>query len=261
MLVTVGTFSSGSSEVSTEFIAFFLALLFPGALVALNHELLEEWQKFTALRVYWAGVCTMLCLLQSCAVCGLVLFLLPSILCPLYIHGESPMVLDVPSTSPLSGYLSPGDAIISLDGKRIHNEQDWMEITALIDEQTLQSSNLSKSFEDNQSACPDDLAEFVAIQCFDPRKSDDVNIEDGLSRRQRRHCLNAKDVVKLNKCGDGRVTEITEGRHYLNQNPLSDLLLAATSFIFGIVFGGTTAPVPLPGSRMHETRKKFISSF
>lgn len=60
MLVTVGTFSSGSSEVSTEFIAFFLALLFPGALVALNHELLEEWQKFTALRVYWAGVCTML---------------------------------------------------------------------------------------------------------------------------------------------------------------------------------------------------------
>jgi len=171
--------------------------------------------------------------------------------------------LDVPSTSPLSGYLSPGDAIVSLDGKRIHNEQDWMEITALIDEQTLQSSNLSKSFEgpatvhrmkgycvptflveeinrtffiDNQSACPDDLAEFVAIQCFDPSKSDNVDIEDGLSRRQRRHCLNAKDVVELNKCGEGRVTEITKGRHYMNQNPLRSSLNAIISSTFSWIF-------------------------
>jgi S2P endopeptidase len=146
--------------------------------------------------------------------------------------------LDVPSTSPLSGYLSPGDAIVSLDGKRIHNDQEWMETTALIDERTLQSSNLSKSFEalaivhqmkgycvptsvieesnemlfiENQSACPDELTEFVAVQCFNSSKSDNVNIEDGISQRQRRHCLNAKDVVKLNKCGDGWVTEITKG--------------------------------------------------
>lgn len=147
--------------------------------------------------------------------------------------------MDVPPTSPLSGYLSPGDVIVSLDGKRIHNEQDWMEITTvLIDEQTLQSSNLSKSFEglaivhrmkgycvptsvieeskemlfiENQSVCPDDLTGFVAVQCFNSSKSDIVSNEDGISRRQRWHCLNARDVVKLNKCGDGWVTEITKG--------------------------------------------------
>ncbi|KAJ6945930.1 hypothetical protein NC651_000871 [Populus alba x Populus x berolinensis] len=85
-------------------------------------------------------------------------------------------------------------------------------------------------FIDNQSACPDDLAEFVAIQCFDPSKSDNVNIEDGLSRRQRRHCLNAKDAVELNKCGEGRVTEITKGRLYLNQNPLRSSLNAIILF-------------------------------
>ncbi|KAG6788069.1 hypothetical protein POTOM_004122 [Populus tomentosa] len=124
------------------------------------------------------------------------------------------------------------------------------------------SSNLSKSFEgpatvhrmkgycvptsvveenrtffiDNQSACPDDLAEFVAIQCFDPSKSDNVNIEDGLSRRQRRHCLNAKDAVELNKCGEGRVAEITKGRHYLNQNPLRSSLNAIISSTFLLDF-------------------------
>ncbi|KAL9386768.1 hypothetical protein Peur_019892 [Populus x canadensis] len=247
--------AAASEGIPTEYIAIFLAVLFPGALVALNYELLEELQPFTALRVYCAGVWhNAVC----CAVCALVLFLLPLILSPFYIHGESPMVLDVPSTSPLSGYLSPGDAIVSLDGKRIHNDQEWMKTTALIDERTLQSSNLSKSFEglvivhqmkgycvptsvieesnemlfiENQSACPDDLTEFVAVQCFNSSKSDNVNIEDGISQRQRRHCLNAKDVVKLNKCGDGWVTEITKG---------SSCLCSQEEYCLN--------PVPLPGS-------------
>lgn len=247
--------AAASEGIPTEYIAIFLAVLFPGALVALNYELLEELQPFTALRVYCAGVWhNAVC----CAVCALVLFLLPLILSPFYIHGESPMVLDVPSTSPLSGYLSPGDAIVSLDGKLIHNDREWMETTALIDEQTLQSSNLSKSFEglaivhqmkgycvptsvieesnemlfiENQPACPDDLTEFVAVQCFNSSKSDNVNIEDGISQRQRRHCLNAKDVVKLNKCGDGWVTEITKG---------SSCLCSQEEYCLN--------PVPLPGS-------------
>uniref|UniRef100_A0A6N2K2Z1 Endopeptidase S2P n=1 Tax=Salix viminalis TaxID=40686 RepID=A0A6N2K2Z1_SALVM len=232
--------AAASEGIPTEYIAIFLAVLFPGALVALSYELLEELQPFAALRVYCAGVWhNAVC----CAVCALVLFLLPLILSPFYIHGESPMVLDVPPTSPLSGYLSPGDVIVSLDGKHIHNEQDWMEITTvLIDEQTLQSSNLSKSFEglaivhrmkgycvptsvieeskemlfiENQSACPDDLTGFVAVQCFNSSKSDIVSNEDGISLRQRWHCLNARDVVKLNKCGDGWVTEITKGSRLL----------------------------------------------
>lgn len=34
--------------------------------------------------------------LQCCAVCGLALLLLPFLLFPFYIHGESPMVLHLP---------------------------------------------------------------------------------------------------------------------------------------------------------------------
>ncbi|KAJ6695150.1 PROTEASE M50 MEMBRANE-BOUND TRANSCRIPTION FACTOR SITE 2 PROTEASE [Salix koriyanagi] len=231
--------AAASEGIPTEYIAIFLAVLFPGALVALSYELLEELQPFAALRVYCAGVWhNAVC----CAVCALV-----------------PMVLDVPPTSPLSGYLSPGDVIVSLDGKRIHNEHDWMEITTvLINEQTLQSSNLSKSFEslaivhrmkgycvptsvieeskemlfiENQSACPDDLTGFVAVQCFNSSKSDIVSNEDVISRRQRWHCLNARDVVKLNKCGDGWVTEITKG---------SSCLCSQEEYC--------SSPVPLPGS-------------
>lgn len=86
-------------------------------------------------------------------------------------------------------------------------------------------------FIENQSACPDDLTEFVAVQCFNSSKSDNVNIEDGISQRQRRHCLNAKDVVKLNKCGDGWVTEITKG---------SSCLCSQEEYCLN--------PVPLPGS-------------
>lgn len=146
--------------------------------------------------------------------------------------------MDVPSTSPLSGYLSPGDVILSLDGKQIHNGQEWMEMAALIDEQTPQNLNYSANSEGlaiahsrksycvptsmieqnniqsvgNQSACPSDLTEFVAIQCFDSSTLDNVSILDGHpNRRESRHCLNAKEIVKLNKCGGGWMTEGTHG--------------------------------------------------
>lgn len=57
MLGTVGTFSLGSSEgVQMKYIAIFIAVLFPGALVAFNHELLQALQRVTALRVYCAGI-------------------------------------------------------------------------------------------------------------------------------------------------------------------------------------------------------------
>ncbi|KAJ6347134.1 hypothetical protein OIU76_003766 [Salix suchowensis] len=224
--------AAASEGIPTEYIAIFLAVLFPGALVALSYELLEELQPFAALRVYCAGVWhNAVC----CAVCALVLFLLPLILSPFYIHGENPMVLDVPPTSPLSGL-----------------SVSWGY------EQPLQNSNLSKSFEslaivhrmkgycvptsvieeskemlfiENQSACPDDLTGFVAVQCFNSSKSDIVSNEDGISLRQRWHCLNARDVVKLNKCGDGWVTEITKG---------SSCLCSQEEYCL--------SPVPLPGS-------------
>lgn len=39
-----------------EYFAVFLAVLFPGAMVALNHELLQTLPRFASLRIYCAGV-------------------------------------------------------------------------------------------------------------------------------------------------------------------------------------------------------------
>uniref|UniRef100_A0A2P2JQX8 Uncharacterized protein MANES_18G124500 n=1 Tax=Rhizophora mucronata TaxID=61149 RepID=A0A2P2JQX8_RHIMU len=152
------------------------------------------------------------------------------------------MVLDIPSTSPLSGYLSPGDLIVSLDGKYIHNVREWMEATTLIDEQTLQNLNHSDHsrgsvvrsrkgycittsmmaesekvlFVDNQYTCPNGLTEFVMINCFDSSELDNLRTEVNQPNRSRcRRCFNAGDVVKLNKCGDGWRTGIINGSRLL----------------------------------------------
>ncbi|KAB1221607.1 Membrane-bound transcription factor site-2 protease [Morella rubra] len=45
-----------SEGIQMEYIAVFVAALFPGALVAFNHELLQALPQFTALRIYCAGV-------------------------------------------------------------------------------------------------------------------------------------------------------------------------------------------------------------
>lgn len=46
----------GSEGIQIEYIAIFIAVLFPGALVAFNYELLQALPSFTALRVYCAGI-------------------------------------------------------------------------------------------------------------------------------------------------------------------------------------------------------------
>lgn len=53
----VGILFLGSSEgIQIEYIAVFLAVLFPGALVAFNHELLEMIPRVATLRIYCAGI-------------------------------------------------------------------------------------------------------------------------------------------------------------------------------------------------------------
>lgn len=140
--------------------------------------------------------------------------------------------MDVSSTSPLYGYLSTGDLIVSLDGIRIHNAEEWMEKTALLDEQALENSktysDFKKSFPivngrkgycipsslidenkhiqlmDNQTTCPNELTLFVTISCLDSRMMDDrISEADHQDRRDGIHCLPAKDIVTLRKCGDG----------------------------------------------------------
>ncbi|XVF06027.1 hypothetical protein REPUB_Repub06bG0012700 [Reevesia pubescens] len=225
-----------SEGIQLEYIAVFLAVLFPGALVAFDYDLLQALPRLTSLRVYCAGIWHNA---VFCAVCGLLLFLQPVILFSFYIHAESPLVLDVAPASPLSEFLSPGDAIVSLDGVQIHGVQDLMELTALLDKKILQKSSDSHYFKgfgavdsrkgycvpnalledskkvqlaDNQSVCPNDLTAFVKLHCFDPSKSEDVGNEDShLGRREIELCLNAKDIVKLEKCSDGLGTVMTNG--------------------------------------------------
>ncbi|KAK2635077.1 hypothetical protein Ddye_029869 [Dipteronia dyeriana] len=225
--------AAASEGIRVEYIAVFIAVLFPGALVAFNHDFLDALPRLAALRVYCAGIWHNA---ACCAVCGLALLLMPLIFSPFYIHGEGLMVLDVPSTSPLSGYLSPGDVIVSLDGVHIHDEQDWMEMVALLDKRTLQGPNYSeyKGLEavdgrkgycvpnsvveeskkirlvDNQSACPDDFSAFATVHCFNTSMPGNVSSDDGQpDKRESRYCLNAKDIVKLNICGNGWATPLT----------------------------------------------------
>ncbi|XP_022719440.1 membrane-bound transcription factor site-2 protease homolog isoform X2 [Durio zibethinus] len=222
-----------SEGIQLEYIAVFLAVLFPGALVAFDYDLLQALPRLTSLRVYCAGI------------------------------WHNAVVLDVAPASPLSEFLSPGDAIVSLDGVRIHGVQDWMEMTVLLDKKILQNSSDSHYFKsfgavdsrkgycvpnallednnkvqlaDNQSVCPNDLVAFVKTHCFDLSQSEDVGGEDGhLGRRKNELCLNAKGIVKLEKCGDGWGTVMTTGSSCMCSQDESCL-----------------SPVQLPGSNWVE---------
>lgn len=45
-----------SEGVQIEYVAIFVAVLFPGALVAFNDELLQALPHLTSLRIYSAGI-------------------------------------------------------------------------------------------------------------------------------------------------------------------------------------------------------------
>ncbi|XP_077252291.1 peptidase M50 family protein isoform X2 [Tasmannia lanceolata] len=226
--------AAASEGIHIEYIAIFLAILFPGALVAFNYELLQSLPQFTVLRIYCAGIWhNAVC----CAVCGLALFLLPLILYPLYVHSENPMVLSVAPTSTLSGYLSHGDIILSLDGSPIHDPQEWTRKMVLMDGHTLKESGNPKDSQGLSAvsgekgycipsswveesmkvqpvlepfACPDELTAFKSGPCF--KSSSLENNSNNFSQQNitsSTHCLHAKDVVKLQKCGSGWQTTRT----------------------------------------------------
>lgn len=145
----------------------------------------------------------------------------------------------MPSSSPLSGYLCPGDVIISLDGKHIHNEQEWLDAVSFIDKQMLQGLNHSKSSEsaeivhirkgycipnsmkeeskniyvpEMEPACPLNFFEFTAIDCSNSSNSVDAITEDNQSNKiSTPFCLSANEIVELSKCGPGWMAEISNG--------------------------------------------------
>ncbi|CAN1225985.1 Membrane-bound transcription factor site-2 protease homolog [Linum grandiflorum] len=197
-----------SEGIQVEYIAVFIAGLFPGALVAFDYEKLHALERINALRVYCAGI------------------------------WHNAAVLNVPSASLLSGYLSPGDLIVSLDGKHVHDEHEWKELTTLLQDRSFQHSNLfnynnsqesarlekgycvpTSVMEDNrtihlgdlQYACPDGFAEFRATECPELNKLDEGFVQaEGLERRLKRYCLTDKDIVSLKKCGGGWLGDIGE---------------------------------------------------
>lgn len=126
----------------------------------------------------------------------------------------------MPSKSPLFGYLSPGDTVVSLDGIRVYKPSEWLELAAILDKQNTETSNASfggsrrfhhgkgycvpismveEGFKgkmvENRYVCPGDLTPFSTMPCSDVAAPREVSV-----------CLDAKDIVKLNKCGDGWVT-------------------------------------------------------
>ncbi|KAK9062357.1 hypothetical protein SSX86_019543 [Deinandra increscens subsp. villosa] len=209
-----------SEGIPIEYTALFLAVLFPGALVAFNHDLLQIIPRASTLRIYCAGIWHNAAL---CVVCALTVFLLPFILYPLYSHGESLMVLDVSAESPLYGYLSPGYLITKLDGNHIHTTKEWTEMTYLLDRQIFQTTNHytrnkgycvpnlviaeSKNAEilDNQFKCPNDLTLFTTISCADSSTINDIssNETDRQLTMENIYCFPAKGVLGEKKCGNG----------------------------------------------------------
>lgn len=167
--------------------------------------------------------------------------------------------MNVPPTSPLFGYLAPGDVILSVDNVTIRNAQEWLKLNTLTYNIKLNNVNVSQrsgnlgvinrmkgycvpSFMmdeskitellENQHACPSELTAFVKSLC-----SANVTLDDGqsetdlLNRGWNMYCLNAKDVVKRYRCGDDWGLAITKGGgctcsqvdNYLNVYELSNL--------------------------------------
>ncbi|KAL7145754.1 hypothetical protein ABFS83_07G107700 [Erythranthe nasuta] len=212
--------AAASEGVHVEYVAIFLAVLFPGALVAFNHSSLQALPLVASLRIYCAGIWHNA---AFCVGCALALVLLPFIFSPFYIHGESLMVLDVPSMSPLYGYLSRHDVIFSLDSIRIHTTEEWKQTITMLTEQTYSLSSdqpsvnlnvengycipqsLTKEiaqvqFKGNQTYCPKELIAFASMTCLDVEKHTNDANRNNHQRRENIHCLDAKDVIKLKKC-------------------------------------------------------------
>ncbi|KAK4771786.1 hypothetical protein SAY86_013561 [Trapa natans] len=222
----IGHIMAAASEgVQVEYLAIFIAILFPGALVAFNHESLQELQPVCALRIYCAGIWhNAMC----CAICGLTLLLLPWILFPLYIYGQGCMVLEVPYSSPLHEYLSPADVLVALDGIPVSNLQEWAVATSALDVDSYQEPNYTRysgkgssmkgyciptvlleenvmvRHVDGMSTCPNDLTAFTSMPCSHIDTMDyAITGDSNANTEEHTRCLNAKEVIKLKKCGDG----------------------------------------------------------
>lgn len=218
--------AAASEGLQMEYVAIFIAILFPGALVALNYDLVQNLPPFSMLRIYCAGIWHNV---MFCAACMLMTSLLPVVLYPLYVSGDGLIVMGVPQTSPLSGYLSVHDVILAVDGLNMRKTDEWMKMLA---QDTVEKNSSHAFIEGFQSygaassgkgycvpnswmdasknlwqindkvSCPDELIAFGKFTC------NGSTTFSGTGRAEKKeaedkYCLIAKDVVKLKKCGHG----------------------------------------------------------
>uniref|UniRef100_A0A0E0N046 Endopeptidase S2P n=1 Tax=Oryza rufipogon TaxID=4529 RepID=A0A0E0N046_ORYRU len=157
--------------------------------------------------------------LHLCGVCVIMALLLPVVLYPLFVTGGL-MITGVPEASPLSGYLSAHNFILSVDGLNITRADEWMKMLTQDNVVQISSRDLLEGSEgyratgsrkgycvpnswmdasknlwqiNDKLSCPDDL---VAFQRMSEKGIGKKEVED-------KYCLIAKDVVKLKKCGNG----------------------------------------------------------
>uniref|UniRef100_A0A0D9YCJ7 Endopeptidase S2P n=1 Tax=Oryza glumipatula TaxID=40148 RepID=A0A0D9YCJ7_9ORYZ len=208
--------AAASEGIQIEYVAVFVAALFPGALIALNCDQLQNLPLFSMLRIYCAGIWHNVML---CGVCVIMALLLPVVLYPLFVTGGL-MITGVPEASPLSGYLSAHNFILSVDGLNITRADEWMKMLTQDNVVQISSRDLLEGSEgyratgsrkgycvpnswmdasknlwqiNDKLSCPDDL---VAFQRMSEKGIGKKEVED-------KYCLIAKDVVKLKKCGNG----------------------------------------------------------
>ncbi|PUZ55552.1 hypothetical protein GQ55_5G221500 [Panicum hallii var. hallii] len=248
--------AAASEGVEIEYVAIFVAVLFPGAFVALNYDLLQNRPLFSMLRIYCAGIWHNVVL---CAVCVLMASLLPVVLYPLYVSGDGLMVTGIPRTSPLSEYLSVHDVILSVDGLKITRTDEWIKI---LNQDTTAKSSGPEFLEGSQRyvatnsgkgycvpdswvdasknlwqirdklPCPAELIAFEKAISNDSaiftekigRGSDQKEVEG-------KYCLIAKDVVKLRKCGNGWQTTEDDGTCFEDEYCLVPALTPGFSWI------------------------------
>ncbi|XP_078153317.1 membrane-bound transcription factor site-2 protease homolog isoform X2 [Carex rostrata] len=169
-------FAAASEGLQIEYIALFLAVLFPGALVALNQISLENLCPFASLRIYCAGI------------------------------WHNIVVLNVPKYSSLSAHLSPLDLIVTVDGLRVTSTDDWFQVLTRNKSQNIHEKGYCVPISwveagdilmagNRNGECPQDFSPFQTLSCANSSLVRSDKMES------LRHCLIAKDVASLRKCG------------------------------------------------------------
>jgi S2P endopeptidase len=138
--------------------------------------------------------------------------------------------MGVPQTSPLSGYLSVHDVILSVDGLNIKRIDEW---TKMLDKGSVEKTISREFLRGSQSygatifgkgycvpnswldasknlwqindklSCPDELTVFEKFTCNGSTAFSETDRGGGKKETEDKYCLIAKDVVKLKKCGNG----------------------------------------------------------